>query len=92
VPSCLVVFASLNQVALLKRDLYRNGVYVEMLRTPLSLSSTGCSFAVRCQSADVPLLLQSGERWSIKPGGVFEETEETSKTQRRVFSGDELER
>jgi hypothetical protein len=88
----LVVFASLNQVALLKRALYRDGVYVEMLRTPLSLSSTGCTFAVRCREEDVPLLLQNCERWSIAPGGVFEETEETSKTQRRVFSGDELER
>lgn len=89
--SRLVVFASLNQVALVKRDLYRSGVYVEMLRTPLSLSFTGCSFAVRCQPADVPLLLQNCEKRSIKPGGVFEETEETSKTQRRVFSEDELE-
>jgi hypothetical protein len=88
----LVVFASLNQVALLKRELYRSGIYVEMLRTPLSLSSTGCSFAVRCQPADVPLLLQSCEKWSIRPGGVFEETEETSEAQRRVFSKDELER
>jgi hypothetical protein len=63
-----------------------------MLRTPLSLSSTGCSFALRCQPADVPLLLQSCEKWSIQPGGVFEETEETSEAQRRVFSKDELER
>jgi hypothetical protein len=92
VATCLVVFASLNQVALLKRELYRNGVYVEMLRTPLSLSSTGCSFAVRCQPEEVPLLLKSCERWSIEPGGVFEETAETSNAQRRVFSEDELER
>jgi hypothetical protein len=91
VASRLVVFASLNQVALLKRDLYRTGVYVEMLRTPLSLSSTGCSFALRCQPDDVPLLLQSCARWSIHPGGVFEETAETSQTQHRVFSEDELE-
>lgn len=90
--NCLVVFASLNQVALVKRDLYRSGVYVEMLRTPLSLSFTGCSFAVRCQPADIPLLLQSCEERSIKPGGVFEDTEEAAKTQRRVFSEDELER
>ncbi len=90
--SRLVVLASLNQVALLKRDLYRSGVYVEMLRTPLNLSFTGCSFAVRCQAPDLPLLLQSCEKWSIKPGGIFEETEETLKAQRRVFTEDELER
>jgi len=90
--SRLVVFTSLNQVVLLKRDLYRNGVYVEMLRTPLSLSSTGCSFAVRCQLENLALLLQCCEKWSIQPGGVFEETEETSNTQRRTFSEDELER
>ena len=33
----LVVFASLNQVALLKRALNREGVYVDMLRTPRCL-------------------------------------------------------
>jgi hypothetical protein len=92
VASRLVFFSSLNQVALLKRDLYRSGVYVEMLRTPLSLSFTGCSFAVRCQLADVALILQSCEKRLIKPGGVFDETDETLKTQRRVFSEDELER
>jgi hypothetical protein len=92
VASRLVVFASLNQVALSKRALYRDGAYVEMLRTPLSLSSTGCTFAVRCREEGVPVLLQSREQWSIAPGGVFEETEETAKAQRRVFSEDELER
>ena len=75
--SRLVVFASLNQVAMLKRDLNRQGVYVEMLRTPSSLSSTGCSFAVRCQSADMALLLQTCRERKIEPGGIFEETAET---------------
>jgi hypothetical protein len=87
----LIVFASLNQVAILKRALYHEGVYVEMLRTPQNLSSTGCSFAVRCQAENVPLLLQVCAKWSIKPGGVFEETEETLRTRPRQFSEDELE-
>lgn len=90
--SCLVVFASLNQVALLKRDLYRNGVFVEMLRTPLCLSSTGCSFAVRCKTAELPLLLQSCKKRSINPGGIFEETGDDSFSPRRVFSEDDIPR
>jgi hypothetical protein len=76
VAHCLVVFASLNQVALLKRALYREGVYVEMLRTPRGLSSTGCSFAVRCQPADMALLFETCRKWKIEPGGIFEETGE----------------
>lgn len=87
---CLVVFASLNQVALLKRALSREGAYVEMLRTPQSLSSTGCSFAVRCQPADLQLLLESCKKWSIEPGGVFEETEEILRGARREYMENEL--
>jgi len=51
----LVVFASLNQVALLKRALYREGVYAEMVRTPRCYLFSGCSFAeledVPCESS-----------------------------------------
>jgi hypothetical protein len=85
----LVVFASLNQVALLKRALNREGVYVDMLRTPRCLSSTGCSFAVRCQPADMAPLLQACRKWKIEPGGVFEETGEAASEQYRLFGEDE---
>lgn len=85
---CLVVFASLNQVALLKRALYREGVYVEMLRTPRCLSSTGCSFAVRCQPADMAPLLQTCRKWKIEPGGIFEETGELVSLQYRPLDLD----
>jgi hypothetical protein len=88
----LIVFASLNQVASLKRALQREGVYVEMLRTPQSLSSTGCSFAVRCPPENLPVLLEACRKWSITPGGVFEETAEILSSAPRTFSEDELER
>jgi hypothetical protein len=71
----LAVFASLNQVAFLKRTLYREGVYVEMIRTPQSLSATGCSFAVRCQLAEIPSIRDACRKWDIELGGIFEETE-----------------
>jgi hypothetical protein len=74
----LAVFASLNQVALIKRALHREGVYVEMLRTPRCLSHTGCSFALRCRDEELALLQQLCRQWKIEPGGVFEDTEDTS--------------
>jgi hypothetical protein len=86
----LVVFASLNQVALLKRDLYRDGINLEMQRTPQSLSATGCSYALRCPDEQVGLLLERCRKFAIQPGGVFEETEAERNSQRRVFAGDEL--
>jgi hypothetical protein len=72
----LVVFASLNQVALLKRALYRDGVYVEMVRTPHCYSFSGCSFALRCQLDELSLLEELCRKWKIEPGGVFAEPEE----------------
>lgn len=72
--SCLVVFASLNQVALLKRSLYRMGVYVEMQRTPHCLSTTGCGFALRCERSELPLLQTKCKELTIEPGGIFVET------------------
>ena len=72
----LVVFASLNQVALLKRALYRDGVYVEMVRTPHCYSFSGCSFALRCQLDELSLLEELCRRWKIEPGGVFAEPED----------------
>lgn len=71
----LVVFASLNQVALLKRALYRDGVFVEMVRTPHCYSFSGCSFALRCQADELPMLEEICRKWKIEPGGVFAEPE-----------------
>lgn len=85
----LAVFASLNQVALLKRALYREGVYVEMVRTPRCYSSTGCSFALRCQTAELPLLDRICRQWKIEPGGIFEEPEKSETPPDLPFIEDE---
>lgn len=77
----LAVFASLNQVALLKRILYRQGVYVEMLRTPHCLSSTGCSFAIRCEAQHWQQVQEAYKEMQATPGGVFEETRESGAPQ-----------
>ncbi len=87
----LVVFASLNQAALLKRALHRESISVEMQRTPQSLSATGCSYALRCREEDVPRLLQGCTRLSIQHGGVFTETEAERTSQRRAYEVNELE-
>lgn len=84
----LAVFASLNQVALLKRVLYREGVYLEMLRTPQGLSSTGCSFAVRCQPAELSLLREACRKWKIAPGEIFEETGEAARLHYHSANGE----
>lgn len=88
---CLAVFSSLNQVALLKRALYREGVYVEMLRTPQRFSAIGCSFAVRCQCTELPLLREACLKWKIEPGGIFEDLEEIASVQDRPLVDDEWE-
>lgn len=74
---CLAVFGSLNQVALLKRALYREGVYVEMVRTPHCFASTGCSFALRFDPLELPLLQEMCRQRKIEPGGIFTEPGET---------------
>lgn len=73
-PSCIVVFASLNQVALLKRSLIRQGVFVDMLRTPHCLSSTGCSFALRCERRQIVAIEEACGKLAISPGGTFKES------------------
>jgi hypothetical protein len=85
----LAVFASLNQVTFVKRALYREGVFVEMLRTPQDLSSTGCSFAVRCQCAEIPIIREVCRKGSIVLGGIFEESEKYTATDVRVLLEDE---
>jgi len=78
--SALAVFPSLNQVALVKRALYREGVCVEMLRTPKCLSSTGCSFALRCTLRELDAVHNACVRAGMAWGGAFEEC----KTERGV--------
>jgi len=73
----LAVFASLNQVALVKRALHREGVCVEMLRTPRCLSHTGCSFALRCGEEEIGLLKQICAKWEIEAGGIFTDQAES---------------
>ena len=72
-PDCLVVIPSLNQAALLKRALYREGVFVEMMRTPGCLSATGCSFALRCKEQEIDLIARHCRQLSIVLGGAFAE-------------------
>jgi len=74
----LAVFASLNQVALVKRALNREGVHVEMLRTPRCLSHTGCSFALRCSTEAIALLEEVCRKWKIEVGGIFADTQDSS--------------
>ncbi len=69
---CLVVFTSLNQVALLKRALYRRGIFVEMQRTPSCLVETGCSYALRCDADALAALEHECGRFGIVPGGSFQ--------------------
>jgi len=76
----LVVFASLNQVALVKRALQRNGVYAEMLRTPRCFLHTGCSFALRCCIEELALLEEICSTYKIVPGGFFDDVEESIPT------------
>jgi len=64
----------LSQVALLKRHLYGEGIHLEMLRSPQSLSATGCSFALRCRQEDLLPLQEACARWKITPGGCFLES------------------
>jgi hypothetical protein len=69
----LVLFASLNLVNAVKRELARRGVFAEMLRTPQSLASTGCGFALRCALDQVDLVLGAAAEAHVEAGGVFDE-------------------
>ena len=71
---CLVVYASLNQVHRLKRHLYRDGVYVDMVRAPQCLGVRGCSFALRCDAALVPAIRRASGELAIEVRGVFAES------------------
>jgi hypothetical protein len=71
----LAVFPSLNQVSLIRRNLHRAGVYLEMTRAPQCLAHTGCSFALRCSAPELGLVLQAGRAAGIPEPGVFRETE-----------------
>jgi hypothetical protein len=77
----LAVFASLNQVALLKRSLYQMGVFVEMRRTPHCLSTTGCGFALQCERSELPLLQMKCEELMIESGGIFQESSRSDSPQ-----------
>jgi hypothetical protein len=74
----LVVFSSLNQVALVKRALQREKVYATMLRTPSCLTHTGCSYALRCREEDIAKLEKVCSQWKIEPGGIFADVEDTA--------------
>jgi hypothetical protein len=89
--ACLVAFASLNQVALLKRALERQSIYVAMVRTPRHLVTKGCGFAVRCGSEELPRILETCRTWGLEPGGVFEEADVSMADVPRTLSEEELE-
>ncbi len=70
----LAIFPSLNQVSLIRRNLHREGVYVEMTRSPQCLASTGCSFALRCEAGHLSAVVRASEDAGIAIPGVFSET------------------
>lgn len=83
----VVVLASLNQTALLKRALYRQGIFVDMMRTPRCLSSTGCSFALKCNQSEFASLEEQCRNLGITHGGVFEENEDSACGEYRSLNG-----
>jgi hypothetical protein len=70
----LALFPSLNQVSLIRRNLHRAGIYLEMTRAPQCLAATGCSFALRCTAADLAIILQVGRSAGIADPALFRET------------------
>lgn len=88
---CLVAFASLNQVALLKRALQQREICVEMLRTPRHLTTEGCGFSIRCRMDELPQVLDVCRTSNLKPGGVFENFGLLSANAPPMLTEDELE-
>jgi hypothetical protein len=37
---------------------------------------SGCSFALRCQFDELPMLEEMCRKWTIEPGGIFAELED----------------
>jgi hypothetical protein len=85
--SLLAVFPSLNQVAVIRRRLYRDGVFVEMTRTPQCLAHTGCSFALRCSVQELDRVREVCQELGIAIGGVFAETATAEGPEYAEFSG-----
>lgn len=71
---CLLAYVSLSQVHRVKRHLYRDGVFVDMVRTPRSLGLRGCGFALRCDAALVPAIRHASEELAIEIRGEFVES------------------
>ncbi len=90
-PGYLVAFASLNQVALLKRALQRQRIFVAMQRTPRRLAEKGCGFAIRCGADDLPVVLDVCRESRLEPAGVFSEAEAFAADAERTFSDEEVE-
>ncbi len=72
--SCLVVYASLNQVHRVRRHLYACGVFVDMVRAPQCLGVRGCSFALRCDAALLPAIRRVSREMAIEIRGAFAES------------------
>ena len=68
----LVTFASLNQVALLKRALLGRGIFLQMERTPTCLAKKGCGFALRAQPEHINAIAEECARLKIANAGIFE--------------------
>ena len=82
----IAVFASLNQTALLKRALYREGIFVDMQRTPHCLASTGCGFALRSNQAELSAIEEQCRKLAITHGGIFEVDEASGAYSLRIES------
>ena len=68
----IIVFASIHHVNAVKRRLQRDGIFVEMVRTPQSLAHTGCGFALCCGPPALDAVLSAAVAAGVTHGGVFD--------------------
>ena len=86
---CLVIFASLNQVSRIKRNLQASGVFVDMIRAPKCLAKEGCGFALRCDPSLLIRLRQVSKETGIDIQGVFLEESSNGIPQYTALVGEQ---
>ena len=69
----LAVFSSINLVNRMKSLLNREGEYFAMIRAPHSISTGGCSFALRFKESKLPQVQQAAQELGIAIDGLYRE-------------------
>lgn len=81
----IMTFSSINPPSRLKRAASKKGMFVNIIRTPTSLSDKGCSYSIRYKEIDNDGLISLADNLKLNYRRIFKEQDKNNNEYIKLY-------